>query len=92
MLLSKKTAEERIGAFLLNLSRRYELRKLSAVSFRLPMSRTDIGNYLGLAVETVSRVFARMQNSGILHVEGKEIKILSQTDLCHVAHEDCPAD
>ena len=88
MLLGKKTAEERIGAFLLNLSRRYEIRRLSATSFRLPMSRTDIGNYLGLAVETVSRVFTRMQKNGLLHVEGKEISILNHGELCQVAH-DC---
>ena len=52
------------------------------------MSRTDIGNYLGLAVETVSRVFTRMQKNGLLHVEGKEISILNHGELCHVAH-DC---
>lgn len=88
MLLGKKNAEERIGSFLLNLYRRYEIRRLSATSFRLPMSRADIGNYLGLAVETVSRVFTRMQQNGLLHVEGKEISILNHGELCHVAH-DC---
>lgn len=90
MLLGKKTAEERIGSFLLNLSRRYELRRLSPVTFRLPMSRTDIGNYLGLAVETVSRVFTKLQRAGLLQVEGKEIAILDHDQLCHVAHNDCP--
>ncbi len=90
MLLGKKTAEERIGSFLINLSRRYELRRLSPITFRLPMSRTDIGNYLGLAVETVSRVFTKLQNSGLLHVEGKEIEILDQTQLHEIAHHDCP--
>ncbi|MDH5737675.1 MAG: fumarate/nitrate reduction transcriptional regulator Fnr [Gammaproteobacteria bacterium] len=87
LLLSKKTAEERIGVFLLNLSVRYQQRKLSPSSFRLPMARTDIGNYLGLAVETVSRVFTRLQNIGILHVEGKEVQILDHHHLCQIAHQ-----
>lgn len=90
LLLSKKTAEERIGVFLLNLSNRYKVRKLSPTSFRLPMARTDIGNYLGLAVETVSRVFTRMQNNNILHVEGKEVQILDHSRLCEVAHNCDP--
>lgn len=89
MLLSKKTAEEKIGNFLLNLSLRYQQRKLSPTTFRLPMARTDIGNYLGLAVETVSRVFTRLQNNKVLHVEGKEVEILDHHKLCLVAHQEC---
>jgi CRP/FNR family transcriptional regulator len=58
--------------------------------FRLPMSRTDIGNYLGLAVETVSRVFTKMQRNGLLQVEGKEIEILDPDELCQVAQNQCP--
>ena len=86
MLLAKKTAEERIGAFLMNLSMRYEQRKLSSTRFRLPMARSDIGNYLGLAVETVSRIFTRFQTMGILRVEGKEVEILDRSALCHLSH------
>lgn len=89
LLLSKKTAEERIGAFLLNLSGRYKQRHLSATSFRLPMPRTDIANYLGLAVETVSRVLTRLQNHNILSVEGKEVGILDHKRLCLASHADC---
>jgi len=88
MLLGKKTAEERIGTFLLNLSQRYQRRKLSPTSFRLPMARTDIGNYLGLAVETVSRVFTRLQKNDILSVDGKEVQILDHKKLCEVAHTE----
>lgn len=87
-LLSKKTAEERISTFLQNLSERYQRRKLSPTSFRLPMSRTDIGNYLGLAVETVSRVFTRLQQNGILKVDGKELQILDLGKLCDIAHSE----
>ncbi len=86
LLLAKKTAEEKIGAFLLNLSSRYAQRKLSSTHFRLPMARTDIGNYLGLAVETVSRVFTRLQTANVLKVEGKEVEILDRHALCQVSH------
>ena len=88
MLLGKKTAEERIGTFLLNLSNRCKQRKLSASLFRLPMARTDIANYLGLAVETVSGVFTRLQSQNILSVDGKEVEILDHHQLCVVAHND----
>ena len=75
-LLSKSTAEQRIAALLLSISSRHARRKLSANAFRLPMSRTDIGNYLGLTVETVSRIFTRFQKIGLLAVNNKEIVIL----------------
>ena len=54
------------------------------------MARTDIGNYLGLAVETVSRVFTRLQNNKVLKVEGKEVEILDRKYLCGIANNDCP--
>jgi CRP/FNR family transcriptional regulator len=75
MLLSKNTAEERVASLLINLSSRFHARRLSATEFRLPMARNDIGNYLGLAVETVSRVFTRFQTSGLISVQGREIKL-----------------
>ncbi|MBL4682613.1 MAG: fumarate/nitrate reduction transcriptional regulator Fnr [Pseudomonadales bacterium] len=89
LLLSKKTADEKIGAFLINLSARYKQRQLSPTSFRLPMPRTDIANYLGLAVETVSRVLTRLQDQLILSVDGKEVEILDAQKLCQVSHMDC---
>lgn len=86
MLLSKKSADERIGALLLSLSLRHSKRGLSAAQFRLPMSRNDIGNFLGLAVETVSRVFTRLQKQAVVAVEGKDIHILSMDKLCAIAN------
>jgi CRP/FNR family transcriptional regulator len=80
-LLSKNSADERVATLLLSISRRNARRQLSASQFRLPMSRVDIGNYLGLTVETISRVFSRMQKSGILQVDNKEIEILDQEAL-----------
>ena len=85
LLLSKKTADERIATFLINLSARFSARGFSANQFRLPMSRNEIGNYLGLAVETVSRVFTRFQQNGLVAAEGKEVHILDSIGLCALA-------
>jgi len=75
MQLGKRTAEERLASFLLSLSSRFRQRGLSATEFNLPMSRQDIGNYLGLAIETVSRLFAHFQELGLLRVNRKQITI-----------------
>lgn len=75
-LLTRYTAEERVVAFLLEMSQRFAERGLSAHSFRLPMNRTDMGNYLGLAVETVSRILGRIQQRGDIILRGKEVRIL----------------
>ena len=80
-LLSKSSAETRIAALLLSISSRYSRRKLSATRFNLPMSRTDIGNFLGLTIETVSRIFTRLQKQEILAVDKKAITILNMTAL-----------
>jgi CRP/FNR family transcriptional regulator len=84
-LLSKSSADERVAALLLSISTRNARRRLSATQFRLSMSRVDIGNYLGLTVETVSRVFSRMQKLDILRVENKEIEVLDPDALSRVA-------
>ena len=76
LLLSKRTAEEKLAAFLLSLSARYKPRGLSATNFNLPMSRQDIGNHLGLALETVSRLFAHFQEEGLLKVNRREVTII----------------
>ncbi|WPC06955.1 fumarate/nitrate reduction transcriptional regulator Fnr [Pseudomonas benzenivorans] len=85
LLLSKKTADERIATFLVNLSARFRARGFSAQQFRLAMSRNEIGNYLGLAVETVSRVFTRFQQNKLIEAEGKEVHILDPIELCALA-------
>lgn len=84
-LLSKNTADQRVAALLLSISARNKRRRLSAANFRLSMSRTDIGNYLGLTVETVSRVLSRFQKLGILGVDNKEITITDPSGLRAVA-------
>ena len=85
LLLSKKTAEERIASLLLSLSSRLRRRGLSGARFRLPMSRGDMGNYLGLVVETVSRVLTRLQNNGVLKIQGREVEILEPKALADLA-------
>ncbi len=93
LLLSKKNAEERVATFLANLSSRFKRRGYSSFTFRLPMSRNEIGNYLGLAVETVSRVFTRFQTLGVLAVNGKEVHITDRQQLLQIAGiSDCQAE
>ncbi|MDU0111756.1 fumarate/nitrate reduction transcriptional regulator Fnr [Psychrosphaera aquimarina] len=75
MMLNKKSAEERIAIFLTSLSDRFSQRGLSKHSFRLTMTRGEIGNYLGLTVETVSRIFSKFQKAGFIQVNGKLIEI-----------------
>jgi len=76
MLLGSMRAEERIAAFLLNLSQRMTARGYSPSEFYLRMTREEIGSYLGLKLETVSRVFSRFQNDGLIAVQQKHIRIL----------------
>lgn len=90
LLLSKKTAEERVATFLIKLSQRFQARGYSQTRFRLSMSRNEIGNYLGLAVETVSRIFTRFQKSGLIQVEGKEIDV-TDLDQLYLLSGECPA-
>ncbi|TCP92012.1 CRP/FNR family transcriptional regulator [Cricetibacter osteomyelitidis] len=85
LLLSKMNAEERLAAFILNLSTRYSTRGFSAREFRLTMTRGDIGNYLGLTVETISRLLGRFQKIGLLTVQGKYITINNMSELIELS-------
>ncbi|MDX1265901.1 MAG: FNR family transcription factor [Oceanisphaera sp.] len=91
LLLSKKTAEERLAAFLHGLSSRFSQRGFSAREFRLTMTRGDIGNYLGLTVETVSRLLGRFQKTNLIEVDGKYIRILDLPALAQLAGAPTPA-
>ncbi|HTS21683.1 MAG TPA: helix-turn-helix domain-containing protein [Casimicrobiaceae bacterium] len=81
VLLGTMRAEERLASFLLELGQRYATRGYSAVRFLLRMSRADIGSYLGLRLETVSRLFSRFQTQGLLRVEHKSVEILDASAL-----------
>ncbi len=80
-IVSRSTAEERVASVLLSLSARQARRQLSATEFLLPMSRQDLANFLGLTVETISRVLRRFKDDQILAVEGKSISILDAEGL-----------
>ena len=74
-------ADERLAAFLIALSRRYASQGFSATRLHLPMSRTDIANYLRLAPETVSRILRRFRDEGLVRVERREIDLLDRARL-----------
>jgi CRP/FNR family transcriptional regulator, anaerobic regulatory protein len=76
LLLGSMRAEERLAAFLLNLTQRLRTRGFSSHSLILRMTREEIGSYLGLKLETVSRAFSRFQDDGILQVKQRHIEIL----------------
>lgn len=76
MLLGSMNAEERLAAFLLNLSQRYAARGYSEREFHLRMSRAEIGSYLGMKLETVSRTFSAFQQQRLMEVDKRHIRIL----------------
>ncbi len=75
LLLGSMRAEERLASFLLNLSQRFTARGFSASEFILRMTREEIGSYLGLKLETVSRAFSKFQDDGLISVQQKHIRI-----------------
>lgn len=81
LLLGKMTAEEKLATFLLNVSSRMKDRHWKENEFNLTMPRQDIANYLGLAVETVSRLFAQFQDNRLIDVDKRHIKILDMEAL-----------
>ena len=76
LVLGTMMAEERMATFLLNLSQRFEARGYSTSEFVLRMTRAEIGSFLGLKLETVSRVLSRFVKDGLLEVDQKKIRIL----------------
>lgn len=81
LTISKKSAEERIATFLSSLSIRFKHLGFSADEFKLSMSRQEIGNYLGLTIETVSRIFSRFQKKKYIEIDRKYIQILDRPSL-----------
>lgn len=77
MLLGNMRAEERLAAFLLNLVQRLHARGLSQSELILRMTREEIGSYLGLKLETVSRAFSKFSEDGIIEVKQRYVKIVA---------------
>ena len=90
LLLGSMRAEERMAAFLLNLVDRLQARGFSQTELVLRMSRAEIGSYLGLKLETVSRAFSKFAEDGLIDVEKRNIRIL-RSDLLReiVGRTDC---
>ena len=89
LLLGTMRAEERLAVFLLNLGERYQRRGYSSTDFVLRMTREEIGSYLGLKLETVSRLFSRFQEQGLLQVQGRVVKLLDVPRLKELATQLC---
>ncbi|MGM0634196.1 MAG: fumarate/nitrate reduction transcriptional regulator Fnr [Pseudomonadota bacterium] len=85
-LLSSYSAEERVASFLLSISARHARCQLSAERFLLHMTRGDIGEYLGLTLETVSRIFSGLQKKEIIQLSGREVRILELQALKDLIH------
>jgi len=81
LLLGSMRAEERLAAFLLNLSQRFAARGYSPSAFQLRMTRQEIGNYLGMKLETVSRTLSQFQEAGLISVRNKAVEILDAKNL-----------
>ncbi len=81
LLAGDWTADQRMAAFLIGMSRRLAARGFSPNRFQLTMARTDIANYLRLAPETVSRVLRRFQADGLLRVDRREVELVDRVQL-----------
>jgi len=84
LLLGSRPAEERLTLFLLDLAERYRRRGYSAHEFVLRMTREEIASYLGLQLETVSRLFSSLQEEGLIQVQGRAVKLLDTAALNHL--------
>jgi CRP/FNR family transcriptional regulator len=89
-MLGKRQANERIALFLHGLGERLHHIGMSRTDIRLPMSREYIARYLGLALETVSRGFSRLQDDGVITVLGRRVEILDSDELARLAHGQEP--
>lgn len=90
LLLGSMRAEERLAAFLLNLTQRLQARGFSASSLVLRMTREEIGSYLGLKLETVSRAFSKFQEDGLMEVKQRQLRILDQAGLQRIVNSSSP--
>ena len=85
LLLGSTPSEQRVATFLLNLADRYRRRGYSSTEYLLRLTREEIGSYLGLKLETVSRLFSRFQAEGIIQVQGRALKLLDLPALKRIA-------
>lgn len=87
--LGSMRSEQRLASFLFNLSQRLSALGYSSTDFVMRMSREEIGNYLGLTIETVSRLFSRFARDGVIKVNQREIRILDLRAIKELAGQPC---
>lgn len=92
MLLGSMRAEERLATFLLNLVQRLHARGFSQSELVLRMTREEIGSYLGLKLETVSRTFSKFSEDGIIEVKQRHVRILNTAALKDIVNPQCADD
>jgi CRP/FNR family transcriptional regulator len=88
VMMGRQQAQEQLASFLRSLADRYQRLHRDGSALNLPMSRYDIANYLGLVVETVSRLFSRMEEMGVLEVNRKSVRILRPELLAALCRSD----
>jgi CRP/FNR family transcriptional regulator len=95
MFIGKRPVEERLAMFLISIAQRFKARGLSDSRFELPMSRHDIANYLGMAPETISRQFKKLQDQGMVTIRNRDVSIKDaaalRTRITHGGSEIDPA-
>ena len=91
-LLGKESAEQRLASLLVHLADRFKTLGYSAQQFNLSMSRADIGNYLSLAIETVSRLFAKLRVSGLINLDRRQLRISNLEKLRNFAVTEISQD
>ncbi len=89
LLLGSMRAEQRLAAFLLNLTKRLHSRGFSSTELVLRMTREEMGSYLGLKLETVSRTFGKLQEEGILEVKQRQVRVLDEAALQRLVNSGC---
>ena len=80
-MINRRSAEERVACFIIHISDRLKLRGYSELEFRLSMTREEIGNYLGITNETVSRILHQLQALELIEVKSKQLKIIDKKGL-----------
>lgn len=89
LALGQQQTDERFASFLLQMSNHFQTRGFSSKEFTLPMPRQDLSNYLGMAVETLSRIISRMTENGLIRIDHRMVYIVDNDKLQCLAHASC---
>ena len=87
--LGQQQTDERLATFLLEMSSHFQSRGFSGNEFVIPMPRQDLSNYLGMAVETLSRIISRMTDDALINIDRRLVSILDMKGLEALAHASC---